>query len=221
MSALPAREAYGLWAPGYDPETPVSLLENQLVEGLDIELTGRRLLDVGCGTGRRLRASGAALAVGADITRAMLVRAPRGAVVAADAAALPLPAAAFDVVWCRLVLGHLASLEDPYRELARVCRPGGTLVVSDFHSEAFQAGHRRTFRDQTGAVHEIRHHPHGPEDHLRVARAQGLDLRARQDGTVGPLVRPLYQAAGRLEAYQEQLGLRLVLVLAFDKPSRQ
>jgi malonyl-CoA O-methyltransferase len=210
-----------LWAPGYDPETPVSLLENQLVEGLDIELTGRRLLDVGCGTGRRLRESGAALAIGADITRAMLVRAPRGAVVAADVAALPLPGWAFDVVWCRLVLGHLESLVDAYHELARVCRAGGTVVVSDFHSDAFHAGHRRTFRDQTGVVHEITHHPHSPGDHLRAARAQGLDLRAREDGSVGPLVRPLYQAAGRLGAYQEQLGLRLVLVLAFDKPSLQ
>lgn len=218
MSALPARDGYRLWAPLYDRETPVSLLEDRLVSRIGPSPERRRLLDVGCGTGRRLRAARAAMAVGIDAAPEMLARGSgEERFAAADVRALPIAPARFDLVWCRLVVGHVPALAPAYEELARVCRPGGTIVVTDFHPAAVAAGHRRTFRDATGTVHEIAHHVHTAEDHLLVATRLGLAPVAREEGEVGPVVRPLYSAAGRLDAYQEQLGLRLVLALAFAR----
>jgi malonyl-CoA O-methyltransferase len=217
MSTLPPREGYRLWAPTYDEETAVSFLEDRLVADLGVPTVGARLVDVGCGTGRRLRDAGAALAVGVDVTPAMLARAPRGPLVAADVVALPFRAAAFDVVWCRLVVGHVDDLAAAYGELARVCRPGGAVVVTDFHPAAAAAGHRRTFRDPAGALRELEHHVHPPEWQADVARAAGLALRARRDGEVGPPVRAYYERAGRRDAYEVQRGLPIVLALAFRR----
>jgi malonyl-CoA O-methyltransferase len=150
-----AREGYRLWAPSYEAETAVSLLEELEVAELGIKTDGRRLLDVGCGTARRLRDAEAALSVGVDYTLEMLMHA-HGAVyiAAADGRALPFATGAFDVVWCRLMIGHVRESDVVMEELARVCRADGDVVVSDICAEAVAAGHRRTFRDADGVVRE-------------------------------------------------------------------
>ncbi|HEU4630441.1 MAG TPA: class I SAM-dependent methyltransferase [Gemmatimonadaceae bacterium] len=221
MVALPAREGYRLWAPHYAAETAISFLEDRLVARLRLPVAGRSLLDVGCGSARRLaaaRVAGAAPAVGVDLTPEMLARALEPQLLAAaDVRALPFAAATFDVVWCRLVIGHLAEPTLAYAELGRVCRPGGTVVVTDFHPDAAAAGHRRTFRDATGVVREVEHHVHAPTRHAAAARAAGLAPVARRDGAVGPAVRAFYEAAERLDAYEAQRGLRVVLALAYRR----
>lgn len=243
-SALPARGAYRLWAPTYEAETAVSLLDEQVVAELGPPVAGRRLLDAGCGTARRLRAAGgAALRAGADLTWEMLregarmdsgrdgavaparprAAAPRPgaagapALAAADVRALPFATGAFDLVWCRLVVGHLADLGAAYAELARVCAPAGDVVVTDFHPDAARAGHARTFRDAAGRVRAVEHHVHPPAAHLRAAAASGLEPIEWRDGVVGPAVRALYEHAGRLDAYDAQLGLPLVLAVSFRR----
>lgn len=215
---LPAAQAYRLWAPLYEPETAVSFLDDLLVAALTPALAGRRLLDAGCGTGRRLRAAhGAALAAGADLVPEMLAAGKSGGVAAADVRALPFAAGAFDVVWCRLVLGHLGDPAPAYAELGRVCAPGGVVLVTDFHPAAARAGHRRTFRDAEGEVREIEHHVHDAEVHAAAAAAAGLRLESRREGVVGPDIRAFYARAGRLPQYEAQRGLPLVLALAFRR----
>ncbi len=82
--ALSPREAYRLWAPSYRRETALSALERRGVATFAPGVGGRTLLDVGCGTGRRLRdAEGAVLRIGVDLVPAMLTadrpqRAERG-----------------------------------------------------------------------------------------------------------------------------------------------
>jgi len=219
VTTLSPAEAYALWAPHYAAETVISALDYVAVESLGVELRGRRLLDVGCGIARRMtqaRESGVTLAVGVDLTPRMLAEARKGELLAAaDVRALPVADETFDVVWCRLVLGHLFDLDAAYGELARVCARGGRVVVTDFHPDAVEAGHRRTFRDEDGVVREIEHHVHTPRAHRRAAAEAGLTLVHRFDRAVGETVRGFYERAGRLDAYEQQRGLALVLALAF------
>lgn len=219
MTVLPPAEAYTLWAPHYATETVISALDYVAVESLGVDVRGLRLLDVGCGIARRLtqaRESGVGLAVGVDLTPRMLAEARAGELLAAaDVRALPIADESFDVVWCRLVLGHLATLDAAYAELARVCAYGGRVIVTDFHPDAVDAGHRRTFRDDDGVVREIEHHVHTPRAHRRAATRAGLTLVHRFDRAVGETVRGFYERAGRLDAYEQQCGLAVVLALAF------
>jgi malonyl-CoA O-methyltransferase len=218
MSALPAREGYRLWASRYEAETVVSVLENRVVDALAIATLDCRLLDVGCGTGRRLRDPHGAIAMGVDSSPDMLRLAPRQhRLAAADVRALPFAAASFDVVWCRLVIGHVRELEVAYSELSRVCRSGGVVIVSDLAAEAIAAGHRRTFRDSHGEVHEVEHVVHSVERQAAVARDVGLELDSHRDAIVDSSVRQFYAAAGRLPSYEEQRGLPLVRALVWRK----
>jgi len=221
MITLPAAQGYALWAPTYAAETVVSALEATTVSSFAVSLDGRRVLDAGCGVGRRLRdarESGAAIALGVDLTPAMLAQAAgERFVAAADVRALPVPDRAFDVVWCRLVLGHLAELEQAYAELARVCAPGGTVLVTDFHPAAVAAGHRRTFRDAQGVEHELEHYVHRALDHRAAAERAGLTFREQRDRAIGDTSRGFYERADRLDMYERQRGLPLVLALAFER----
>lgn len=221
MTALSARDGYRRWAPHYARETAISLLEDQLVESIVPSLAGKRLLDVGCGTGRRLTGCGAAEAVGIDLSPEMLdAGIGRGAVapgvrtLVGDVRHLPFPDRCFDLVWCRLVLGHLPEIGGAYAELARVTLPGGMIVVSDFHAEAHAAGHRRTFRDADG-VHEVEHHVHDLSAHADAGCAAGLVAVITREAVIGPAVRPLYDQAGRAALYREHVDLPVVLALAF------
>lgn len=221
---LPAARAYRLWAPSYEAETAVSELDRLAVGRLTPGPCARSLLDAGCGTGRRLEEAGrlATRAVGVDLVEAMLRRGlerhtSARAIAAADVRALPFPEASFEVVWCRLVIGHLPDARAAYAELARVLRPSGTLVVTDFHPAAARAGHARTFRDAHGASFAVEHHVHELEDHLDHAVACGLELVGRLEPEVGEAVRAWYERAGALDRYERDLGLPLVLALAFRR----
>lgn len=217
MTALAAREAYRLWAPTYATETAISFIEDALARDLSPPLVGKRLLDAGCGTGRRLRGVDASFAAGIDASPEMLRSGDAECVAAADLCALPFAGSSFDVVWCRLVLGHLRHLQRAYDELARVCAPGGELLVSDFHAAAAAAGHKRSFRDSSGAVHEIEHHIYDGATHISAAARSGFSLLRARDGAIGPSVEQFYARAGRQDGYQRDLGLPVVASFCFER----
>nr|MDT0662982.1 class I SAM-dependent methyltransferase [Micromonospora sp. DSM 115978] len=119
---------------------------------------GAVVVDVGCGTGRAIPALRAAVGpdgvvVGLDLTPEMLTEAGRRAqagragLVLADARRLPIGNAAVDAVFAAGLVMHLPDPVAGLRELARVTRPGGRLVL--FHPSgrvALAARHGRTVR---------------------------------------------------------------------------
>ena len=97
-------------------------------------LSGRRVLDLGCGIGQYVRAFArqGACALGCDIERPRLETAfaaetPGLAVAAAEA--LPYRDASLDVVVLNEVIEHVADDAATLRETARVLAPGGTALI--------------------------------------------------------------------------------------------
>jgi len=107
---------------------------------------GQRALDVCCGTGDialALARAGTEV-TGLDFSQAMLeiaetrrLKKPQSAVanpkfMQGDAQQLPFPDNSFDAVTIGYGLRNLSSCETGLREMLRVARPGGRLVVLDF-----------------------------------------------------------------------------------------
>ena len=103
---------------------------------------GERIVDVGTGVGHTLRRVAPSFrnAIGLDATREMLdagvgVLASAGIenalLVQADATALPIASASADVVTSRLAAHHFADAAGAFREIARILRPGGLVVLVD------------------------------------------------------------------------------------------
>jgi demethylmenaquinone methyltransferase/2-methoxy-6-polyprenyl-1,4-benzoquinol methylase len=98
-----------------------------------------RILDLATGSGDLAmalrRACPQALVVGADFCLPMLAQAAEKGVshlVEADGLALPFRNETFDAVTVAFGLRNMASWERALREMGRVLRPGGLLVVLDF-----------------------------------------------------------------------------------------
>ncbi len=103
---------------------------------------GERILDLAAGSGVSTVefARSGAWCVAADFSLGMLsVGRERGVPrVAADALRLPFADGAFDAVTISFGLRNLVDTEAGLREMARVVRPGGRLVVCEFSTPTWQ-----------------------------------------------------------------------------------
>ena len=93
-----------------------------------------RVLDVGGGTGRAVRALGVPERVVVDAAPGMLAEARRRGLgcVLGDAARLPVADASVDAVLIVDALHHVADQTGALAEAERVLRPGGVLVCREF-----------------------------------------------------------------------------------------
>jgi SAM-dependent methyltransferase len=129
---------------------------------------GLRLVDCGCGTGHNLqllRPHG--VAVGFDLSAAGLLRA-RGsgaAVVRGDVTRVPLASGAFDVATSFDVLQCVEGDLEALREMARIVRPGGVVVITVAALEALRGDHSEVWQ-------EVRRYT--PAGARRLVEAAGL-----------------------------------------------
>jgi SAM-dependent methyltransferase len=134
------------WGDRYDrPASTLSQLDvtkrlvvaNQMVKAAEMATSHHPfVLDLGCGTGEgtsRIYAEGMtviATDLSPEMVRTAVRRFPvlRGCV--ADATGLPFESERFDIVQSLGVLEYIGPYERAVRELRRILKPGGTLVIS-------------------------------------------------------------------------------------------
>ena len=139
------RQAYRRWAPVYDRTF------GKIVDAAVRQVTERanafsgRLLEAGVGTGLALPHYGPQLRVtGIDLSPDMLARARERvarssqgnveALLEMDATALAFPDACFDVSVAMFVMTVVPDPAQVMRELARVTKPGGSLLICNHFS---------------------------------------------------------------------------------------
>lgn len=106
------------------------------------DLSGKRVLDLGCGYGwfcRWAGEQGAAQLLGIDVSEKMLARAavdtfdPAIAYRCADLETIKLPPSAFDLVYSSLAFHYLGDLDRLFGQIHAALTPGGRLVFSAEH----------------------------------------------------------------------------------------
>lgn len=100
---------------------------------------GSTVIEVGAGTGHFLSqfAEAAATLIGVDLTPEMLLRRPKGMLaVVGDGIAIPFRSDSIDLVACAQMLHHVWEPVEILREMGRVAKPdGGVLVVDQVATE--------------------------------------------------------------------------------------
>ncbi|HVX44539.1 MAG TPA: class I SAM-dependent methyltransferase [Mycobacteriales bacterium] len=156
---------------------------------LDRPLNG---LDLGSGTGRftPLLAAEFGPVLGVEPAagmRAVAVREsahPQARYVAGSATAIPAAGAAFDYGLLFLVWHHVADKASAAAEIARVIRPGGTLLL------------RAQFSDHMPRLWWLRHFPGGPELDASLYRPLATEIETfAAAGFTAPDLRQVYEPA--------------------------
>jgi ubiquinone/menaquinone biosynthesis C-methylase UbiE len=184
-----------------------------LLAGPEQRRTGDgRGLDVGCGTGalmEALKPFGAVVGVdGSEGMIAVLRRNGRGEAVVAPVDRLPFADGAFDVVFCVATLHHVAEPEAvrrTIREMVRVARPGGALVIWDHNPRnPYWPRLMRRAPQDTGAERLI-----PAEEIVRALEESGVRrIRVMQSGFVPEFVPRFLMPLARLaEAVVERAPL--------------
>ena len=134
-----------VWGEGYlSPGGPDEV--RKIVDGVDF--TGKRVLDIGCGTGGvglfLTEQYAPASFTGVDVDSGLIARADADAkargledkttFLCVEPGPLPLDADAFDVVFSKDAMIHIAEKESLFQEVFRVLAPGGLVAACDWMS---------------------------------------------------------------------------------------
>lgn len=213
-------DAYAKWAATFDSsESAIVALETRILTPRLPEVAGKRVVDVGCGTGRWLAwmVDRGACASGIDVSPQMLREAARkqaaaGRVACADALRAPVRDGCADVVISTLAIGHLRPISRAMAEIARIAAPGATVMVTDFHPDALRRGWKRTFKSG-GETIEIDSDPYSI-DELRDAR---LTLEDFCEAGFETPERAIFEAADKGALFDQVRGASAILVARYRK----
>lgn len=152
-------DRFSRWAPTYDRHVLQRLIfepvQRTVLDLAAAEVSSpTAILDVGCGTGRLLRAADErfpeARLEGIDAAQGMIEQARasggRANFQLATAESIPFPDAQFDLVFSTMTFHHWADQQKGIAEIARVLKPGGRWVLADFIATGLIRYFRRLLR---------------------------------------------------------------------------
>lgn len=185
---------YSAWAQSYnEPGNPMVAIEEPVVRKLLDGIPKGRVLDAACGTGRHAAylASWGHKVIAVDTTPEMLHKAPLPGRACGDLGALPIASESLDAAVSSLALTHCRDLDSPVAELARVVKPGGTIVLSDIHPCAVLLGIQAFYRGADGNPGFVRNYQHLAGAYLLAFQKAGLEVGELIEPTLRPEHAPL------------------------------
>ncbi|PIR54674.1 hypothetical protein COU74_05295 [Candidatus Peregrinibacteria bacterium CG10_big_fil_rev_8_21_14_0_10_36_19] len=159
-----SEEGYNKYATAYDDSLGyLNSFENDVLLKFFGDLRGKKVLDVGCGTGRiihDLHMAGAEVCA-VDLSDAMLKitkkKFPMIETAQADIRKLPFENESFDMVVATFLLVHLDKLEEAFDEVNRVLKVGGEFIVTNINQK--KAPKLKTKDGETVVIESFYHRP--------------------------------------------------------------
>jgi ubiquinone/menaquinone biosynthesis C-methylase UbiE len=222
MSAIATStlEAYELWAPLYPPVAHNPLMRAEQRSMLEVwpNLNGRRVLDLACGSGRYCRLlhkANAAQVVALDFCMPMLEQVADVWRVRASMMQMPFRPEVFDAVVSGLAVGHATDIRLWMSEVARVLRPTGYVMYSDFHSDAIRAGMTRSFKDGADMTRTVPHQVYDLCCQQDAMAAAGLTVETVRELRMGIELNEAFPGSDHV--YRKWYGVPVLLIVRARK----
>lgn len=185
--------AYDSWSQTYESmENPTRDLAAAMLRNSGVELAGRDVLEIGCGTGLNTRylAEHANSVIAMDFSEGMLAKA-RANTSATTVKfqqgdiknAWEVADDSVDVIVTTLVLEHIENFGHVYKEAVRVFRDQGEFLIYELHPYRQLRGGQAQFMTDDGATIFVSAFVHSISEFVNEAIAAGLTLaEIREEG---------------------------------------
>ena len=225
QSRLNAR-AFDALSRSYDGQiNPILTLEQRHLERMLPEISGRDVLDAGCGSGRwlsYLAEKEPHRLTGIDASAAMLQVAERKRIPCAEllqcsCEEILLEQNSFDLILSSFVLSYIDDLRRAAAEMSRIARGGCDLFLSDMHPETqHRLEWKRSFRDMDTRV-ALDPFRRGVSEVLAIFRSLEWEVRAAIEPQFGPPEQATFEAAGRIGRFLEAASYPAIYILHLHK----
>ena len=187
MTSNDVAAAYDLWAKHYDTDpNKTRELAAFVLRQQNLQLTGRKIIEIGCGTGRNTEwlIEHDVEVVALDFSGGMLtvartrVPSPKVRFVQHDISSnWPIDDVSADLIVAMLVLEHIKELRPVFSEAARSLRAGGELFICELHPFRQLSGRQAEFIDrETGELERVTAYLHDVSDYVNNALRMGFEL---------------------------------------------
>jgi ubiquinone/menaquinone biosynthesis C-methylase UbiE len=181
------RAAYASWADSYDTnENRTRDLSAVILRKQELDIAGRDVLEIGCGTGKNTEwlAEHAASVIALDLSPEMLAKArlrvSRSHVTFIEhdiQSAWPVGDESVNAVIGNLVLEHVSNIRIVFHEAQRVLRPNGTLFLCELHPFRQRLGSQAQFTDEkSGDRLKVEAYAHDVSEYVNGGIEAGLTL---------------------------------------------
>ena len=178
------KSGYKIWSQSYD--NMMNLLintEQSIMEKLLTKYNGNVILDAACGTGRisKILVKQRRQVIGVDVSSDMLRLAKRkisgGKFINGSIEKIPLKDNEVDLTICSLALTHLKSINRAIRELKRVTKSEGIIILTDIHPTFVLIGGQAEFYGLNGEVGYVENNIHLISTYLKVFQKSELTVK--------------------------------------------
>jgi malonyl-CoA O-methyltransferase len=183
-------QGYDRWADFYDHyPNPTVAMDELAFPPIWAGLSGKRVLEIGCGTGRHTTRLVKArnIVTGIDQSARMLSVARKklgtsAILLEGDFLLIDPGVGVFDAALAALVVEHIADLVAFFRHVAKTLKPGAEFYLSEIHPARTAAGTFAHFKDaDTGQDVALAGFPHTETDMLDAASTANFRLVAKHD----------------------------------------
>jgi ubiquinone/menaquinone biosynthesis C-methylase UbiE len=214
-------EAYDLWAESYDVQPGNLMLDmdeemfTELLSGVNI--TGKQIADIGCGTGRhwpKLLGNNPAGVTGFDVSAGMLKRLEQKFPDAktnqiTDNRCSDIGNATYHAIISTLTVAHIENIEEALASWSRILKYNSDIIITDFHPNALAYGGKRTFQHNKESI-SIENFVHYVYDIESIFINNGFRIVNKIEKRIDESVKHYYEAKNAMEVYQKFKDARII-----------
>lgn len=188
------------------------------------ELTGKIVTDIGCGTGRhwqKLIDKAPAKLVGFDVSAGMLAilqqKFPQAMTYRLQGNKLEsLESGSCDLLISTLTIAHIKEPAEAMQEWERVLKPGGEIIITDYHPAALAKGGKRTFK-HNDKVMSIKNYIHPVEKIKELAEQLDLKVLRYEEEKIDETMRHYYEKQNALSVFDTWKGTPIIYGIQLKK----
>jgi ubiquinone/menaquinone biosynthesis C-methylase UbiE len=205
--------AYDIWSVDYDqqPDNLMLVLDEQIFTTLSsqVPIAGKILADIGCGTGRHwkyLLSQNPVSLAGYDVSKGMLNKLiekfPEAKTYRLENDLLPdIESSSLDLLISTLTVAHIDNIKAALAEWDRVVKPGGYLIITDYHPTALSKGGKRTFK-QGQTLFAVKNYIHTLQHIKEIIDELDLELIRLLEKRIDDSMLPYYAKQGAEKIFE-------------------